>query len=696
MRISSLGRSLATILPALVLAAARVHAGGDPVHFVLYATEPHEGAPKFIKFGPVHLADQFGAGDYEVTKATNLGVPADKNGGGILNAETHLREFAIKQTSGTSFEKRSGIRVTNQCNDVLIEVVKPVSLMVPSSKRLVPPAGPVPTASGTNHFLCYQAKAKLPKGMQVDVTDQFQSRRYDLKKLTKLCLPVDKSGTPIQLSGPNKGQPFPITAAAIADTLGHLLCYQAKASSKIVPQNECVPWIPKDKGAKFAVKQEKHTPRLGVLVNSQFGTEEVDTKNEVELCIPSIKSAECGDGFPQFDAGEQCDDGNTTSGDGCSSQCLAEIVSPVSEDLPACLQAPYSDFWTFDVTAGDSVVVRADTTSAPTAADLIVDVSCTGGLLLSGDDQFECTFPPPDFSCPEVAFTAPETGSCVVQVHNFETCASNTAAYALSVTRNAAAARVALRDDDACPESCATFSALGTYAFKVPKDVNSIIVDVFGAQGGMGRIGGSGGLGGRTVSELQVTPGDTLQINVGGRGGDASSNLTDGGAGGFNGGATGGDTTFNGAGGGGGGASDMRIGMTTLVVAGGGGGSGGGTNCCGGVSVGGAGGAGGGLNGSPGATVGGAGGGGATDVMGGAAGGAGADPGIAGFGGMGANGDGAGGGGGGGLYGGGGGAGNVNELGGGGGGGGSGYGPTDSFLSGGQRAGHGLVRIIVD
>jgi cysteine-rich repeat protein len=32
----------------------------------------------------------------------------------------------------------------------------------------------------------------------------------------------------------------------------------------------------------------------------------------------------CGDGVRDNDLGEQCDDGNTTDGDGCSSTCKKE------------------------------------------------------------------------------------------------------------------------------------------------------------------------------------------------------------------------------------------------------------------------------------------------------------------------------------------------------------------------------------
>lgn len=46
----------------------------------------------------------------------------------------------------------------------------------------------------------------------------------------------------------------------------------------------------------------------------------------MSMCLASV----CGDGF--VDAGaapvEQCDDGNTTNGDGCSSTCQAEVATP--------------------------------------------------------------------------------------------------------------------------------------------------------------------------------------------------------------------------------------------------------------------------------------------------------------------------------------------------------------------------------
>ena len=120
--------------------------------------------------------------------------------------------------------------------------------------------------------------------------------------------------------------------------------------------------------------------------------------------------------------------------------------------------------------------------------------------------------------------------------------------------------------------------AVQTYT--VPPCVTSITVDVQGAQGGIGPVGnnslqGQPGLGGRTEATILVTPGDVLNIYVGGAGAPDNNSSA---AGGFNGG---GNAMMEAAytyygGGGGGGASDIRLNGNLLtdriVVAGGGGG----------------------------------------------------------------------------------------------------------------------------
>jgi hypothetical protein len=247
---------------------------------------------KFVRFGSVVLTDAFQTNaPYQVTKPVRLGLPSNKNGEGVNDADTHREEYQVKPVKGgPAFTPRSDVHVVNQCSDLLIDVVKPVSLLVPTAKSLNGPVTPLdPVHHNLEHFLCYQAKtqAKLAKGIQADVADQFQTRRYDLVKITKLCTPVDKAGAPSFLSGPNKAQPKTITPATrvVPDT--HLVCYQAKLATKLIAQTGCGPTDPAAQGTKIDPAQQKPTPRTGLFVANQFGAERLDTVGVAEFCIPS-------------------------------------------------------------------------------------------------------------------------------------------------------------------------------------------------------------------------------------------------------------------------------------------------------------------------------------------------------------------------------------------------------------------------
>lgn len=110
-----------------------------------------------------------------------------------------------------------------------------------------------------------------------------------------------------------------------------------------------------------------------------------------------------------------------------------------------------------------------------------------------------------------------------------------------------------------------TFTYTGAVqTFVVPSGVTRLTLEAWGAQGGTNNPSFSANEGGYATGVLPVTPGETLQIYVGGRPSDVSPGFNGGGAG-HTGGA------------GGGGASDIRQGGASLadrvlVAAGGGGG----------------------------------------------------------------------------------------------------------------------------
>jgi hypothetical protein len=83
----------------------------------------------------------------------------------------------------------------------------------------------------------------------------------------------------------------------IKDPAAHLMCYQATPVAKT-----CTAQAPLNAGevckkeedcggttkvSAFCVLQPKHQPVTGIFVSNQFGSEQVDTVKEEELCIPS-------------------------------------------------------------------------------------------------------------------------------------------------------------------------------------------------------------------------------------------------------------------------------------------------------------------------------------------------------------------------------------------------------------------------
>ncbi len=179
-------------------------------------------------------------------------------------------------------------------------------------------------------------------------------------------------------------------------------------------------------------------------------------------------------------------------------------------------------------------------------------------------------------------FVCNGAGSCALSCQSGLTDCSGTCV-ALDTDENCGACGNACGPTATCvsgscvPVNVVTFAFTGAaQTFVVPNGVTAITIEAWGASGGSatnnsslcGTNGGKPGLGGYATGTLAVTPGETLQILVGGAG-------QPGPAGGFNGGGVGcNDSTTCSTGGG---ASDVRRGGTTLadrvLVAGGGGGA---------------------------------------------------------------------------------------------------------------------------
>ena len=320
----------------------------------------------FERVGPLVLEDDFGPRPWNLVRPTELGLPADINDAGINDPNTHLASYAIRP--GYDRSRRNpvdGVRILNECNDLYLDISRVSNFLVPSRQDLKGPVeAPQSGQHNLDHFLCHSAKVArqapsgapapgFPKGMQLDVRDGFQTRRYDLKAVTKLCNPTQTSGVPFFLTGDDRGQPFPIDHASIRNPADHLVCYRAARARRYILQDGCGPSTPLLTG-RIDPRQRRHQAVENVQVANAFGDQVVDTKWEVELCLPSAKDPFCGDGFLEPRLGEQCDDGNLTNGDGCDANCAPEfcgdgVVQPdlgeeceVGEDA-ACSRGCQSD-----------------------------------------------------------------------------------------------------------------------------------------------------------------------------------------------------------------------------------------------------------------------------------------------------------------------------------------------------------------
>jgi hypothetical protein len=119
-----------------------------------------------------------------------------------------------------------------------------------------------------------------------------------------------------------------------------------------------------------------------------------------------------------------------------------------------------------------------------------------------------------------------------------------------------------------CVANTVSFTTPGSYTWTVPEGLASISIVATGGGGGGGGLSGSiagpvGGAGALVTSTLSVTPGQVLNLIVGG-----------GGQSGTNGPSLGGGGYYFGAGGGGGGSTTVNAGTSHQIIAGGGGGGG--------------------------------------------------------------------------------------------------------------------------
>jgi hypothetical protein len=123
----------------------------------------------------------------------------------------------------------------------------------------------------------------------------------------------------------------------------------------------------------------------------------------------------------------------------------------VLEDLSPC-QFGIFDRYRFQVSAGETVHIAADTVDEPTAADLCLQGSCAGGPNFVFDNEVPCSGSlPGGFGCPAGTFSAMGTGLCSFELTECDAlpCGDpGQANYTVTVTRNGNPTPLFLVGDD--------------------------------------------------------------------------------------------------------------------------------------------------------------------------------------------------------------------------------------------------------
>lgn len=126
--------------------------------------------------------------------------------------------------------------------------------------------------------------------------------------------------------------------------------------------------------------------------------------------------------------------------------------SPVERDLPC--DETQVDLWRVVDPAAGLITVRVDTIAEETLFDpdaILYDVEAwgegqwdvrAGNVLGYGDDEVPCSYPPPDYACPQILANVEPTDDLLVVVGVVGSCADTDIAYELSVEHESGPAKV--------------------------------------------------------------------------------------------------------------------------------------------------------------------------------------------------------------------------------------------------------------
>jgi hypothetical protein len=217
-----------------------------PDHFHCYGVR----APRLSGASGVTLIDRFGSTTVDVVEPRRVCNPANVDGAdpSALTHPGHLLGYRLRR-SGPLVALPRRQKIVNQFGTIMVDLVRPELLLVPSAKSLTGPPPLLPPGT-VDHFQCYRITRARTRVNGIPVDDQLGSLHIDVKRPRRLCVPVDKSGeTPGAAQHP-----------------GVLTCYDSRVA------NESQPFV-----------GPSH-----LFVANKFGEAMLDRLRPSELCVPSV------------------------------------------------------------------------------------------------------------------------------------------------------------------------------------------------------------------------------------------------------------------------------------------------------------------------------------------------------------------------------------------------------------------------
>ena len=254
-----------TVLTLLSLAVPAASVAQPTDAFLCSRGKRPKSAPKFATT-TVAVTDELATRPVDVKAPKLVCAPVDL-GSGLIDTDTSLLAYKARATKGTVYSPAAGVEVLDGLGELYVDVKpNPELLLVPTATDPdsdLPP--PDPQQHSLDHYRCHKAKsaeghAPLADGLQIALTGQTNGPALlDVKKVTRLCEPVDALGVEIKHAA------------------NHLMCYKVKR----------------------AHGEPKSEPIAALHVSNQFGATTFDTVKEMEICLPARAIDRCN-GFVQL------------------------------------------------------------------------------------------------------------------------------------------------------------------------------------------------------------------------------------------------------------------------------------------------------------------------------------------------------------------------------------------------------------